>query len=1075
MFSAKEKEAILDKVQIEDVVMKFIPDLQRSGNRYKCCCPVHGERTPSFIVSPDRNTFKCFGCGIGGNAISFLMDVQNMTYPEAMRWLADMYGIELHEDWTPQTQQEAEESMTKEAMRAAYKEATAFFRDRLHGKDDRAKFAYQYATKRWGVDYVNQEDIGFAPGHGEFMRWAESKGLDTGILLKLNLIREKDGRIYDGYYDRITIPIKDRYGTVIGFTARVLDGSEPKYLNPGESLIYSKGKSVFGIHNAKRQARREEKIFLVEGAPDVMRLQSMGINNTVAPLGTAWTTEQFAELKKYHARLCFIPDIDPVKDGMRWGAGIDAVIRNGIRAVEEGFDVTVKEITDIPADKKADPDSYFTSAAVFEGVPEADFIPWYARKLSDGKETSAEKAKVIKTVSEILAKVGDRLKVKMYVAEIAKEMNVPVAIMQNTVNETTKGTSAKKKKQSERVIDQDLYKKYGFYERGNRYMSMSKDGEDCEWSNFIMYPIVLVKDPISSKRIYRLVNDCNKEAIVELKTEDIVSLQRFKVRVANEGNFRWKAKEDNLNMLTGLLFEAEEPTLEIKQLGWQRQGFFAFGNGVQHDGKWVECDQYGIVRLGETGNFYLPSASTLYADDKGLYQFERRMVHTTYSDVTLRQYTDCLISVFGDNAKAGIAFLLATLFKDVVVDLTENFPILDLFGPKGSGKSTFGNFMMTFFVPRNKAVNLTQSTEAGLAAAVAQVANALVHIDEYKNSIDLSKREFIKTLYDGIGRTRMNMDRDKKRETTAVDCGVMLSGQEMPTVDIAIFARTLFLTFNKTEFSPKEKQHFNELSRLRDQGVTHLTLQILRHRAKFEEEFRSNYSCALSDLMLKTEGEQVEDRILRNWTIPLAAFRTLSGVLDIAFDYADLLRVCASGTIRQNSECRATNEVAGFWQAIDFLHQNGDIYIDADYRIKHEMSFKGKGMKEKMEFRTARPILYLCTKRTFMLYKKNGKLVGDATLSTDSLRFYLENSKEYIGLKNAVRFRNTSNDRESTATVTTASGTQAVQRTSRTDWALCFDYSALVENYGINLEVESVPDDEPDPSDIDTTDTSMPY
>ena len=130
------------------------------------------------------------------------------------------------------------------------------------------------------------------------------------------------------------------------------------------------------------------------------------------------------------------------------------------------------------------------------------------------------------------------------------------------------------------------------------------------------------------------------------------------------------------------------------------------------------------------------------------------------------------------------------------------------------------------------------------------------------------------------------------------------------------------------------------------------------------------------------------------------------------------------------------------------------MFIDADYRIKYETSFRGKGMRDKIEWQRARPILYLCPKRIMMLYKKNGKIVGDATLPVESLRFYLENSKEYIGTKYAVRFKNLSNVRESTMAVTGASGMPSVQATSRTDWALCFDYQLLMENYNINLEVD---------------------
>lgn len=1076
MISNKDKELILDRSRIEDVVGEFLT-LERSGSRFRCFCPVHRERrAPSFIVDPSRNTYHCFGCGAHGNAISFLTDIQGMSFPEACRHLAKKYHVDIDDEWAPKTDEEKRIQSIKDSMYAANKEATLFFAACLRADNDKARFALNYATKRWGKDFISSEDIGFAPGNGALLAHMQSKCFSLELLVDMGLVgRSEKGRIYDAFWDRIVIPIRDRYRKVIGFTARRLDDEKPKYINSPESAIYSKGKSLFGIHNIHRQASKEEVIYLVEGGPDVMKLQSLGVNNTVAALGTAWTSSQFELLRRYGARLCFIPDSDPAPEDQTFGAGIQAVIKNGISAIKEGFNVTVKEIPPGDKGKKADPDSFISSKAVLASLPEEDFIPWYAAKLSREDDTATQKAVAVKKVAEILALVDDRLRMKMYVSQVAKIFSVSASILQGSVNEVTKGNTEKKKKTGEKMIDKELYQKYGFYERGNRYMSIGKNAEDDEWSNFVMIPLLHVKDPISSKRLYKLINDCGHTAVVEMKQEDLVSLQRFKLRTKNEGNFRWIAKEEQLNKLKGLLYEAVEPAQEITQLGWQREEFFAFGNGVFDRGRWIEADQYGIIRLEEKGCFYLPSASILYAKEKGLFQFERKFVHNDTSEITLRQYSDLLVKVFGDNAKVGICFYLATLFKDIVVGVTEKFPILNLFGEKGSGKSSFGEFMMSFFVPRNKGTNLTQATIAGLAAVLAQVSNALVHIDEYKNDIDKERREILKMLYDGVGRSRMNMDRDKKKEVTAVDCGVMLSGQEMPTIDIAIFARTIFLTFNKTVFTSEEQRGFNELSGLRDAGCTHITLQLLRHRKKFEEEFKGCYASAWSDVLNAIAGNQVEDRIARNWTILLAAFRTLEGVIDVGFDYREMLSLCSKGILRQNGECRASNEMAGFWNTVDFMHQNGDIFNEADYRIRHEVEFKGKGMREAIVFNGSRRVLYLCTKRVFMLYKIKGKMIGDNTLPVSSLRHYLEHCPEFLGVKSAVRFKNMSNDQESYAQVTSPSGVKSVQKTSRVDWALCFDYDALSKNFEINLEVNADPIDEPDPIDIDTTDNETPY
>lgn len=1053
MISTRDKERVLDACNIEDVIGEFV-QLRKDGSRLKACCPFHQENTPSFVVTPSRNMFYCFGCHEGGDVISFLMKHQNMTYSESIRWLADRYHISLEETDETESAEERKRLMMRESMLNANRCAMEFFSQKLREKNEKAKFAMNYVTKRWGIRFVEQEKIGFAPGHGELTKHMAERGYSFEILLSLGLIRNKDGKNYDGFYNRIVIPIRDRIGNVIGFTARVLDDSKPKYINSCESEIYVKNNSIFGINNAVRQGAREELFYLVEGAPDVMRLQSLDINNTVASLGSAWTVSQLLILKRYNPRLCFIPDIDPPK-GESFGPGIASVIKNGLLAVENGFAVTVKEIPADDPEIKRDPDSYFQSKQMLYDLPEQDFVLWYASKISIGKATTAEKAQVVKQLSEILAKIDDKLRVQMYMKQLSKTLNVPSGLLKNVINEQVAlNVVGKTKQPGSKMLDREFYQRYGFEVKGHQYWSMSKDGDDREWSNFVMEPLFHIQDQMNPKRLYKLINIRGYEKIMEFRMEELVSLNSFRCKTEGAGNFIWKAGAAELNRLKEYLYENTETATEITQLGWQKNGFFAFGNGVQLDGQWYPVDEYGIVRLGENGNFYLPGTSQIFREQRDLFQFERKFVHTNFSNVSLRKYSDKMIEVFGDNAKVGLCFLIATLFKDIVTSVTKNFPLLNLFGPKGSGKSELGHSLMSFFIIKNEPPNISTSSEAALGDVIAQCSNALVHLDEYKNSIELQRREILKGLYDGVGRTKMNMDRDKKRQTTAVDCGIILSGQEMPTIDIAIFSRLIFCTFNKSEFSPEAKRRFDELKHLRNMGCSHLTLELLRHRSRFAADFSNFYKSALIDVIDSLNGEQIEDRILRNWVIPLAAFRTLSPVIDVAFSYEDMLKICVDGIIKQNSECKSTNELASFWQVVDFLHQNGDIFNEADYRIKYETEFKGKGMRDKIVWAQARPVLYLCTKRIMMLYKKNGKAVGDTTLPIESLRFYLENSKEYIGLKNAVRFQNFVNVRESTVQSTSPSGIPSVHQTSRVDWALAFDYLSLKENYNINLEVD---------------------
>lgn len=1055
-------EQILDRSDIVDVIGGYV-ELKKKGANYAACCPLHKEKTPSFMVNPARGTWHCFGCGKGGNVIAFLMEHDTLTFPEAVRALGKRYGIEVEE--TKLTPEQEQQRMKRDSMYVINQRCAEHYRANLLNPAN--KEAAEYVKSRWGERYAEEIGIGYAPDSwDDLLKFAQASGLSIELMTEMGLLKEREkGGLYDFYRGRTMIPIRDRFRRVIGFTARDMSGAKDtaKYLNSIESDVYHKKDSIFGIDLAIRQAAKESKFYLVEGGPDVMQLQRIRVNNTIAPLGGDWTEPQLEQLKKYATKVCFLPDADPPKTdkGEKLGAGTRNVMRNGLLAMKAGFGVTVKEIPPGEAQSKNDPDSYCTSIQKFQELEEVDFIPWYAKYLFADVNTTEDRSNAINVICDMVTMVQDEVKESMYMKQL-HEFYPDKALWTKALNRAKKLSKAKQVISDSKRIDRDLYLKYGFYEDHDAYFEVQKDSP-YKWSNFTMTPMFHIKDSLLPKRLYKIRNQNKQEEIIEMKQEDLVSLSKFKIKVEGIGNFIWLATEKELTKLKMFLYEQTETAIEVTQLGWQRQGFFAFGNGA-FDTEWHPADEYGIVRL-KAGNFYLPGCSTIYRDDVKLFQFERKFIHTTYNNVSLREYSDKLVQVFGDNAKVGICFLLASLFRDIIVGQTKSFPILNLFGPKGSGKSELGHSLMSFFIIKNTPPNIQNATIAALGDAVAQCANALVHIDEYKNSIDLDKREFLKGLWDGTGRSRMNMDRDKKREITSVDCGVILSGQEMPTIDIALFSRLIYLTFTKTEFSTAEKQAFDQCKAMRDLGLSHLTLQLLRHRSKMETDFSANYRQCMNDLNDRLKGETIEDRIQRNWVIPLAAFRTLEAVLDVPFTYLELLDICVAGIIRQNRECKSNNELANFWNVVSYLQQDGEIFLESDFRIDYLDRLKTNKVKD-LVFQRPKPILRMRTDRIFMLYKKFSKQVGDSALPTESLSFYLENSKEYLGVQNSVRFKNILKGVEVTKEYE-AGGQKVYRKTSMTKQALCFDYSELMGNYGINLNVDTGVSIEDDPGGSD--------
>lgn len=1060
----------MERVNVFDVVSDYI-DLKKAGTNFKACCPFHHEKTPSFVVSPSKNIWHCFGCGKGGNAINFVMEYDGLSYQEAIKKLCKKYNIEYKEDSRSYTDEEKETFKKKESLFIITDAAAKFYANQIHNGTKECREALAYVNRRWNNREVNPKTplndvekdfpalmgIGYADGWDSFYRYAITKGYSESLMEEVGLIKKSSrGNYIDYFHHRITIPIRDKYRHVIGFTCRKLDedSDAPKYMNSIDSVIYHKGSSIFGIDNAVKTAIEEQLFYLVEGAPDAMKLHSIGVDNAVAGLGTAWTDENFSQLQKYNATLCFIPDDDEVRAGERFGAGVKAVMKNGRAAIEKGFRVTVKEI---PHSKKGkqDADSYFKNRHMVDDLLEEDFVVWYAGKQMDASDNTTERSEKIKDVCFIIAAIRDEYTQDALIEKLGNKFNGKNR-WRAALREAKKDIDRRKAEAVSKRGSIDLLKKYGFMEEHNCYYG---DNGNRQWSNFTMKPLFHIKDSFNAKRIYKMKNVFGRTELIELKTEELISLPKFMQRIESLGNFLWMASMEELKKLKEYLYENTETAEEIKQLGWNKAGFFVWGNGIFFQKSLIKVDDFGIVRLERTDddgqryqdNYYLPAMSKIYADERDLFKFERRFAYNdVHSSITLPAFCDMMAKVFGDNAKVGIAFLLATLFRDVITSYTKNFPILNLFGPKGSGKSELAHTLMAFFIKDDTGINIQNSTISALADAIAQCSDALVHIDEYKNNVDPIKIEFLKGLYDGTGRSRMNMELDKKRQITAVDSAVVLSGQEMPTVDIALFSRTIYLTFENTAHTREEKQMFNELANVRAMGVPHLTNQIISFRAQVTGKFYDTYNEVLTDLEKDNSGD-IEDRIWRNWGMLLAVFKILQQPLELPWSYEDMREIVAAGIKRQNSECAASNELGSFWDMFEFMKAEGMIYKECDYKIKYLDTIK-TNITER-SFTQTTPVLMLRPKHIILQYKKAAKQTDERAMSERSIRFYLQTSPGYLGKKTgSERFKLIIDGQVQRKEGPRTKDGPTYKDIEQFDNPLCFDYSILKKRYDINLE-----------------------
>ena len=342
-------EKIKDAANIVDVVSEFVT-LRKSGANYKGLCPFHNEKTPSFIVSPARGTCHCFGCGKGGNAVTFIMEHEQMTYPEALRWLAAKYHIEIRE--RVMTDEERREQSERESMFIVNEWAAGYFEQLLHSGSEGQAYGMQYLRSRgFRDDVIRKFRLGYdLQDRQALATTAQAKGYQPDFLLKTGICYRNDrGQFIDRYAGRVIFPWLGQSGKVVGFTARVLDartkGVNMKYVNSPDSDIYHKANELYGIYQAKKAIAKADKVYLVEGQADVISMHQAGIENVVAGSGTALSFQQIHILHRLTSHITLIYDDDE--------AGLHAALKGTDMLLSEGMNLKVLLLPD-----GEDPDSF---------------------------------------------------------------------------------------------------------------------------------------------------------------------------------------------------------------------------------------------------------------------------------------------------------------------------------------------------------------------------------------------------------------------------------------------------------------------------------------------------------------------------------------------------------------------------------------------------------------------------------------------------------------------------------------------------------------------------------------------
>ena len=436
---ARYSEEILNEVRqandIVDVISQYV-HLKRSGRNYFGLCPFHSEKSPSFSVSPDKQIFHCFGCGVGGNVITFISKIEGMNFVETVQSLAERANIQLP------TLENTGDSLKEELKAKVYKvnEFTAqYYHENLY--KPQAKIAQEYVKKRQlNNETLKSFRIGFSGKFDELYQELKKQGFEEKEILESGLVNKNDrGQYIDRYRNRLMFPICDVRGRVIAFGGRVLDDSKPKYINSPENVVYSKGRHLFGLNVAKKGDTK--KLLIVEGYMDVISLHQRGITNVVAPLGTALTEQQGWLLRKSAEQIILSFDSD--------AAGLQAKLRALDILQNMGCDLRILQV-----EGAKDPDEYIVKYgnARFQNLIEkaSSIIEFKVKVLKKDLDLDNvnDKIKFLNEIAKLIAKVDNNIEREIYIEKIAKEYEISKEAIYAEVNKLTY-----KNAQNEKVLE----------------------------------------------------------------------------------------------------------------------------------------------------------------------------------------------------------------------------------------------------------------------------------------------------------------------------------------------------------------------------------------------------------------------------------------------------------------------------------------------------------------------------------------------------------------------------------------------------------------------------------------------
>lgn len=1043
------KQTSIDQVREADIItiISRYADLKRAGSLYECKSPFNpNENSPSFKVNPAKNNFVCYSTQKKGDGIKFVMEKENCNFYEAIQKIADICGIVLERE------EETEEAQKKRSEK-----------EELFRLMDWASKKYQKALQQMPADHwtkkmiaereISEETlltfgIGFAPDDWKTLTnpIIETAKLELGKTS--GLVNVKDGNSFDFFKNRLMFPIEDVNGNVIGFGGRCADDDPAKdngrkYINSKESIVYSKSRSLYGIFQAKRSMVQTKTAVLTEGYTDVTALHQYGCDMAVASGGTALTNEQCLLLKKFAAHVIICRDNDGFDAQGNPKAGTKAALEDINKLLANGFKVSV-----VIFPEGEDPDSYSRKHEnikefIFENAQDA--VLWKTTFLKNQAANDPDKlSEAVTAVAEMLYQIKDDIKHNTYVKDCNKILKTQLASLKQRINDfASKAIEKIEKGTADDTTSIDLglppgadfeeFKKYRFCTIGNSCWFQGRNGSFLKGTNYRITPLFHVYGKNDNKRLCEVVNENGSKKLIDFDSSDFVSQNKFDEALINEGYFvkNESFSAQHFTLMRNRILSDFIMAFELKTLGWQREGFFAFANCVYYKGIVKNVNEYGIVQVEteaadkseyfeEVKHYYSPAFSEIYKhtrDDDDPYENDRYFVFKK-SPVTMDTWMKQMQKVYNEKAIIGISSVFFSLFRDLFVKTHAVSPLLFLSGEKGSGKSKYAESLASLFTYKQPAFDLNGSTLVAFSRRIGRTRNAITLLEEFHDNIDLKILQSIKGSYDNRGRELGMATGDNRTKVAKVNCFLVMLSQYLSSWDDnAITSRSVIQHFIKPQenFTQQEINEYNLLKSWEEEGLTSLVLDIVEHREEVEKGYVKTYADIINRFKKDLKAHDYQERMLQNYVVIMTPITILWQHFNFPFEYEELYQLCKNAIIDSSDLIVESEGLAEFWKTLEYLldRQPYPLLVkDTHFIIDTPIGLKLQGRKGEKEIEWTndkrKRVLYLRLNAVHQLYHKEvSTREGVDVIGENTLRNYFKSKKYFIGAVRSHRFSDT--------------------------------------------------------------------